>query len=336
MKIHRRFHNRPPTLNELAARHKAEGLEKIEENGVVYEPVTVKTILTRNPNAGLRHHWSINPYRGCQFGCTYCFARYTAGFVEITEPLEFERRIFYKHNAPDLIKRLRDRDFFGKPVALGTATDPWQPAEAKLEITRSILKALRYFPSLDLFALTKSSLIRRDADILAGLVAAGRPVSVGFSVTTLDAKLAKKMEPQAASPKERLRAMKILSDAGVYVGLMVMPIIPRLTDTDEQLGSLLEQGRAHGARFAHANVLHLRHEPKRRFMPWLAEEFPELVQEYSAVYGETAYHHETYRQAVHERFERLKLRYGYDPIEPPRPPRRNFEQLNLFPSDATR
>lgn len=331
MRIQKISPARPVNLRELAARHKRGGLAPLEENGVVYEPIEAKTILTRNPNAALRHYWSLNPYRGCQFGCTYCFARYTASFIEVSDPFEFERRIFYKHNAPDLARRLRDRDFYGRPLLLGSATDPWQPAEARFRVTRGVLEALQRYPSLDLFCLTKSSLIRRDADLFAALVKAGRPVGVGFSIPTLNEELAKKMEPQAALPRERLKAMRILADAGVNVGIMLMPVVPWLTDSEASIEAVLSAGRAHGARFARENVLHLRSDPKRRFFPWIRETFPELYDGYVRAYQASKFNIEGYSAEIGARVASLKAKHGYEEFEMSHREPRKGEQMSLFP-----
>ncbi len=329
MKIQRIHADHPETLRTLALRHRRHGVETPGDRDIVLEPIDVKTILTRNPNPGLRHYWSINPYRGCQFGCTYCFARYTAKFVEMNDPLAFERRIFYKRNAPEVARQLRDRDFYGKPVALGTATDPWQPAEGALRITRGILEALLRYPSLDLFCLTKSSLIRRDRDLFAQLVKSGRPVSVGFSITTLDAELARKMEPQAAAPRERLRAMRMLADAGVTVGIMAMPVVPLLTDREEDLDALLGAAREHGASFAVGGALHLRTEPKKRFLPWIDETFPEYARQFHSVYDYSAYHTEAYREEIRARIDALKRKHGFPETSADARPARKGEQLQM-------
>jgi DNA repair photolyase len=331
MEIEHKTPAQPATLRELAARHKRAGAGVITEGGVTYEPVTVQSLLTRNPNPGLRHYWSINPYRGCQFGCTYCYARYTAKFVELHDPRAFERRIFYKVNAPELARRLRDRDFYGRPVLLGAATDPWQPAEARLAITRGILAGLARYPSLDLFGITKSALVRRDADLLARLAAEGRRVGVGVSLTTLDEALARSMEPQAALPRERLNTMRALSDAGVDVTLMLMPVMPGLTDSDASLGAVLTAARAHGARYALANVLHLRTEPKRAFMPWLAANHPHLAGAYTQVYGHAARHGESYREAIRERVQAWRERLGFAPETSAGQGPPKGAQLDLFP-----
>jgi DNA repair photolyase len=333
MRIETKNTDRPETLKTLAQRHK-QGLAPIVENGVVYEPIQAQTILTRNPNPGLRHHWSINPYRGCQFGCTYCFARYTAGFIELNNPTDFERRIFYKQNAPDLVRHLRNSDFYGKPVLLGAGTDPWQPAEARFQITRGILEALGRYPSLDLFCLTKSSLIRRDADVFGKLIQQGNPVGVGFSITTLDAGLARKMEPQAAQPRERFKAMRVLADVGVNVGLMLMPIVPFLTDSEENLDALLGEARASGAQFAHSGALHLRTAPKAYFMPWLEHTFPHLAKEYHRVYDRSAYQETGYQDEIRRRVDALKQKHGFPALEKEydavrRQPRKG-EQIPLF------
>lgn len=328
MRIQHKHKEQPETLKSLAQRHATGDMDALEENQIVVEAIEAKTILTRNPNPALGHYWSINPYRGCQFGCTYCFARYTATFIEVNDPMEFERRIFYKQNAPELVRHLRDRDFHGRPVALGTATDPWQPVEGKLQITRGILDGLQRYPSLDLFCLTKSSLIRRDADLLGQLVREGRHVAVGFSITTLDAGLSKKMEPQAALPQERLKAMRLLADAGVEVGLMAMPVVPLLTDSEDQLDALFAAARAHGARFVYGGALHLRKDPKRRFLPWIDSEFPHLAREFHKVYDYAAHHTEAYRAEVHARVDALRIKHGF----PGRTDRfhRRGEQLSLF------
>ena len=192
---------------------------------------------------------------------------------------------------------------------------------------RGILEALLRYPSLDLFAITKSSLVRRDTDLLAKLTAAGRPVGVGFSITTLDIDLAKKMEPQAALPAERLKAMRTLAEAGITVGLMLMPVVPGLTDSDASIGAVLSAAREHGASFARENVLHLRSEPRRRFLPWLAETYPALTAEYSRTYAEGPFREEAYRQVIRERFAAWHAKLGFAPYEMTHRQARKGEQM---------
>ena len=169
--------------------------------------------------------WTINPYRGCEFGCKYCFARYTHEFMELWDGRDFERKIYAKVDAPELLRaelrQVRDK---GLPIALGTATDPYQPAEKHFRITRQMLEVFAEFAGLDFSLTTKSVLIVRDRDLLETITARHR-FSVHMTVTTLDERLARRLEPQAPTPAKRLEAVRALARAGIRVVVNAMPII---------------------------------------------------------------------------------------------------------------
>ena len=202
--------------------------------------------------------WTVNPYRGCELACRYCFARYTHEFLGLSDPEAFERRIYVKGTERHrLVAELRRARRTGQLVALGTATDPYQPAEGKFEVTRRILEAAREVPGLLLSITTKSTLVARDAGLLQEIATASE-VTVNLSVTTVDPALARRLEPRAPRPDLRFVAMRALADAGLATRLFIMPILPRLTDHEENLKALLVAARQAGAAGAESNVLFLR------------------------------------------------------------------------------
>src|SRR4051794_20178102 len=227
---------------------------------------STKTIIARNTSPDIGFDRSINPYRGCEHGCVYCFARPTHAYLGLSPGLDFESRIFIKPEAPKLLAaELARRGYECKPMAIGTNTDPYQPAEKKLGIMRRILEVLRDF-SHPVTIVTKSALVRRDIDILAAM-AERRLASVTLSVTTLDRGLARKMEPRAATPERRLETIRALSDAGIPTGVLTAPMIPALNDVEME--KLLEAARAHGARSAGYVLLRLPLEIDGLFREWL-------------------------------------------------------------------
>ncbi|HEX7777122.1 MAG TPA: PA0069 family radical SAM protein, partial [Parvibaculum sp.] len=190
-----------------------------------------RTIITRNSSPDISFDRSINPYRGCEHGCVYCFARPSHAYMGLSPGLDFESKLFAKPNAAALLeKELSRKGYEVAPIAMGTNTDPYQPIEQRYRITRSVLEVLSAF-NHPVTIVTKSARVTRDLDILSDM-ARRNLVKVALSVTTLDAKLARTMEPRASTPSRRLEAMKLLSAAGVPVGVMVAPIIPALTDSE--------------------------------------------------------------------------------------------------------
>jgi DNA repair photolyase len=231
-----------------------------------------RTILARNTSPDVPFDRSINPYRGCEHGCIYCFARPTHAYLGLSPGLDFETRILFKPDAARLLtEELASPKYRPDVVAMGTNTDPYQPVERELKITRSILRVLSEFNN-PVGIVTKSHLVTRDIDIL-GDMARRNLAEVFLSLTTLDKALARDMEPRASAPHRRLDAIKALADAGVPVGVMVAPMIPGLND--HEMEALLEQAREAGATRAGFIVLRLPLEIKDLFDEWLHAHRPD-------------------------------------------------------------
>jgi len=231
-----------------------------------------RTIIARNDSPDIGFDRSINPYRGCEHGCVYCYARPSHAYLGLSPGLDFETRIFYKPQAAALLsEELRKKGYSCKPVALGSNTDPYQPAERRLGITRAILEVLQAFRH-PVTIVTKSALVQRDIDILAEM-ARDRLAFVTLSVTTLDRDLARHMEPRAATPERRLETIAALAGAGVPVGVLAAPMIPALND--REMETILERARAAGAGTAGYVLLRLPLELKGLFREWLEEHEPQ-------------------------------------------------------------
>jgi DNA repair photolyase len=235
------------------------------------QPDASRTVITRNMSPDLGFDRSINVYRGCEHGCVYCYARPTHAFLGLSPGQDFESRIFAKYDAAAQLERELGRPGYEcRMMALGTNTDPYQPTERALGITRSVLQVLQRH-NHPLGIVTKSALVTRDIDILADMAARHLAV-VALSVTTLDRDLARVMEPRASTPSKRLEAIRMLSEAGIPTGVMVAPLIPGLTD--HEIESILEAAREAGARQASYIVLRLPLEIKDLFQEWLAVHAP--------------------------------------------------------------
>ncbi len=231
-----------------------------------------RTIVATNESPDVGFDASVNPYRGCEHGCSYCFARPTHEYLGFSAGLDFETRILVKERAPELLRaRLSSRSWKPQVVALSGVTDAYQPSERRLGITRRCLEVLAEFRN-PVSVVTKSFLVTRDADLL-GELASFDAASVLVSITTLDPELQRRMEPRAAPPSRRLAAIGILAAAGVPVGVMVAPIVPGLTD--HEVPRILAAAADAGARFAGRVVLRLPHGVKEIFEGWLAEHYPE-------------------------------------------------------------
>jgi DNA repair photolyase len=274
-------------------------LEK--QRGVEYRELGARDLLNRLNGSPLPFGWTVNPFRGCRVGCTYCYARYTHEFLGHADPAEFERTIYVKQvgdaSLLDSLRRARKSDL---EVAIGTATDPYQPVEAKFGITRQVLEAARRVPGLALGITTKSTLVTRDLDLLLEIARHSR-LWVNFSVITLDAQLTRRLEPRAPRPDLRLRALEKLARAGIATRLFVMPILPWLTDGDETLRPLLEAARRAGCREARWNVLFLRSGTRELFLKLIEEEFPWLTERYQMLYARSPYVPGEYRDEVERR-----------------------------------
>jgi DNA repair photolyase len=236
---------------------------------------TSKSIIARNTSPDIPFDRSINPYRGCEHGCIYCFARPTHAWLGMSPGLDFESKIMMKPDAARLLdKALRAPSYACRVMAMGTNTDPYQPLERKFQITRGVLQVLARFCH-PVGIVTKSALITRDIDIL-GPMAARQLAKVAVSVTTLDATLARKMEPRASTPTRRLEAIKKLNEAGISTAVMFAPVIPALND--HEMESVLEAARDAGAREAGYVMLRMPLEVRDLFQEWLAEAVPGRAQ----------------------------------------------------------
>lgn len=230
-----------------------------------------RSIITRNDSPDLAFDRSINPYRGCEHGCIYCFARPSHGYLGLSAGLDFETRLVAKPEAPAVLEReLRRKGYQVAPIAIGTSTDPYQPIESKMGVMRGLLEVLDAF-NHPVAITTRGAGILRDLDLLAGMAERGL-VHVGVSLTTLDDDLARKMEPRAPAPRTRLRMMRELSRAGVPVRVMAAPIIPGLTD--HALEAILTEARRAGAQAAAMIPLRLPNEVAPLFADWLERQYP--------------------------------------------------------------
>jgi DNA repair photolyase len=231
-----------------------------------------RTIITRNNSPDISFSQSINPYKGCEHGCIYCFARPTHAYLGLSPGADFESKLFAKPNAAELLAReLSAPGYVPKIIAMGTNTDPYQPTEKRMRITRSILEVLRDF-NHPVGIVTKSALILRDLDILAPMAAEGL-AKVALSVTTLDRHLARTMEPRASTPGKKLDAIRKLNEAGVPAGVMFAPVIPALND--EELENVLTAAKDAGAVSAGYVLLRLPLEIKDLFREWLEASYPD-------------------------------------------------------------
>lgn len=235
------------------------------------KPDASKTVISYNASPDLPFDRSINPYKGCEHGCIYCFARPTHSYLGLSPGLDFETKIFFKNNAATLLEQeLRRPNYECKPIAIGVNTDAYQPAEKELRVTRSILEVLSAY-NHPVSIITKSARILRDLDVLGPMGQKGL-VHVMLSVTTLDPTLARLMEPRASQPANRLATMKVLNDAGVPSGVLASPIIPAINDNE--LEAILEASAQSGAERAGYIFLRLPFELKELFVDWLTEHYP--------------------------------------------------------------
>jgi DNA repair photolyase len=248
-----------------------------EDHGAPNRPVTEtirdfsQTIISRNESPDIRFGASLNPYRGCEHGCAYCYARPYHEYLGFSAGLDFETRILVKEEAPSLLrKELSARSWSPQPLACSSVTDCYQPVEKRLGLTRSCLEVLLDFRN-PVTVITKNHLVTRDTDLLAGL-AAFDAAAVLLSLTSLDADLARRLEPRASSPAFRLRAVRELASAGVPVGVSVAPVIPGLND--HEIPNILEAARDHGASFAAFSLIRLPHQMGDLFLDWVERQDP--------------------------------------------------------------
>jgi DNA repair photolyase len=281
------------------------------KRGTEYFGLPVRSILNRCDSPRVPFGWTVNPYRGCEFGCKYCYARYTHEYMEL-DGGDFERKIYVKGNAGALIERdLHNEKVWGDHIAIGTATDPYQPAEQEYLVTQSILKQLSTREGLSLSITTKSNRVVRDIGLLKQ-IAARSSLSVNLSVTTVNTRLARLLEPRAPRPDLRLHAVHRLREAGIDAGVLAMPVVPGITDGEEALDSLASAARDAGALWFAGRVLFLMPSALKQFVPFVQAKFPKLARQYKEWYVRHGNAPEAYRREIAERVEGLRKKYGFD------------------------
>jgi DNA repair photolyase len=297
-----------------------------------------RTVISRNDSPDIGFGQSVNPYRGCEHGCVYCFARPSHAYLDLSPGLDFETRLFAKTNAAERLRaELAKPSYRCSPIALGINTDAYQPIERRYRVTRALLEVLAECGH-PVSLVTKSALVTRDLDLLAPM-AAQRLVTVHFSVTTLDNQLAAKLEPRATAPHGKLRAMRELAEAGVPVGVLVAPVVPMVTD--RELEQILAAAYAHGARAAGYVLLRLPHELKQVWREWLQLHYPERAahvmslvrqmhggKDYDSTFGKRMRGAGPFADLLAARFARAYRQLGFGRLPPletgrflaPRPP----------------
>jgi DNA repair photolyase len=280
-----------------------------EKRGVSYFELPCRSVLNRCSSERMPFEWTINPYRGCEFGCTYCYARYSHEFLGLTQWLDFQDKILVKRSAPaHLPKELTCTRLDGKSIAIGTVTDPYQPAEKEFRVTRGILEILALSRGLTLSITTKSALIVRDLDLLRTLASRSR-LSINVSLITLNRRLARILEPRAPTPEKRLATVRILAGAGLRVGIFAMPVLPGLTDSSRSMEALAKACASAGASHFSAQLLFLRESALRGFLPRLAKDFPALASRYRREYAYRCYQPAAAQERLARLVQQLRTRY---------------------------
>jgi DNA repair photolyase len=306
-------------IARLAAEAPAADTKRKSQEKPEYFFLPVKSILNKCDSARVPFDWTINPYRGCEFACKYCYARYTHEYMEI-DGGEFERKIFVKQDAAGVLRHDVDRKYSyaskasgytrAEHIAIGTATDPYQPAEREYGVTRACLEELAKREGLSISIITKSNQIVRDIELLK-VIAAKSALTVNITVTTLKPRLARLLEPRAPRPDLRLAAVKELREAGLHVGVSASPLLPGLTDADGELEGVAAAAKEAGAEWFWSGVLFLMPASAKQFLPFIEEKFPRLAKQYREWYTKNGYPPEEYRKKVSERVARIRQKFGF-------------------------
>ncbi len=250
------------------------------------QEIYCKTLLNKLNVSGLPFRWTLNPYRGCRHACRYCYARPTHEFWGMNAGKDFDQRVFAKVNAPEVLRQeLRRPSWRGETIAIGTASDPYEPAEAQYCLTRRILQVLAEFQN-PVSITTKGVLVKRDVDVLRQLSSVA-DVKVAFSIGSVDEEIWEKIEPGTPKPMARMEAMQYLVENGVQAGVMMAPLLPGLSDGSESIDRVVQAAAEHGAQFVSANVLFLKPGSKEWFMPFIREAYPYLASGYEKLYRNT-------------------------------------------------
>ena len=279
----------------------------------------------------MRSIWTLNPYRGCEYGCKYCYARYAHEFMELRDPELFERKIYAKQFQALAfraeVQKLKKDD----TVWIGTATDPYQPAERRFQITRQMLEVFAGERGLNFGITTKSDFVARDAGVMARIAQKNR-IRVHLTITTLDERLARLIEPRAPRPALRLSAVRKLTEAGIPVSVLAHPVMPLINDSEESLDQVCAAAARNGASSFSAAPLFLKPCAAQVFLPFLEERFPHLVRRYRERFEKAAYLKGHYPQMIAERLERIRARHHLAVGQAPESPAQLFQddQMELF------
>jgi len=293
---------------------------------VEYLELPTRRFFSKCDSPRMPFRWMINPYRGCEFGCKYCYARYTHEFMEFREPFDFERKIFVKRFDARAFRRELAGLPSGETIAIGTATDPYQPAESRYRLTRAMLEEFGRTAGFRIGLITKSNLIVRDIELFQE-IARRHFLTLVITITTLNANLARMLEPIAPRPDLRMAAVRKLSAAGLRVSVNCCPILPLLNDGDTSIDAVAKAAAEAGAVGLGANVVYLKDCAKAVFLPFLDSQFPELARKYRERFSRDAYLRGAYPETIRERVHRIRRRYGLDQAgERPLPA--------LWPADA--
>jgi DNA repair photolyase len=292
--------------------HAAPELQR--KNFATYSQLPSFKLLNKCDSARVPFDWTVNPYRGCEFGCVYCYARYTHEFMELRDPMDFETRIFAKQWNPAAFREDLRRIDPSESIAIGTATDPYQPAERRYGLTRSILGVLAGETPRGggrrIWITTKSDLVSRDIDLLTRLGQQGHRVTVNITVTTVDTELARKLEPRAPRPDLRLRAVSELARAGIPVGISCAPILPLINDRRPQMEALAQAAAGAGAQWMWGGPVFLSNSTRPVFFAFLEREFPQLLAKYRQHFGSAVYLRGEYPRQIKERLAEIRARHG--------------------------
>jgi DNA repair photolyase len=274
----------PEQLFEVARRT----FDTPEFRGITFIEAEAKSIINHVPGNAMPFSWTVNPYRGCSHACSYCFARVTHTYMDMNAGKDFETKIVVKINAPEVLRaQLRSRRWHGDHIAMGTATDPYQRAEGRYRLMEGIISALTDYRN-PFSILTKGTLILRDLDLLKE-AARVTHVSTAFSIGTLDEDAWRASEPGTPNPRKRMEAVAALNDAGIPCGVLVAPILPGITDDPRKIRDVVRAAIDAGATHVSPILLHLRPTVREEYMGWLAENYPDLVPHYEAMYAHSPY-----------------------------------------------
>src|ERR1700686_477634 len=304
-----------PLLSE--SKTKLVGIARLASEGeslrlghdVEYFTLPTRSLLNRCTGVRMPFTWTINPYRGCEFACKYCYARYTHEFMELRDGVDFEQKIFVKQHAADLLRQELRQVKPGEDIAIGTTTDPYQPAERRFEVTRAILEELARYRGLEIGIVTKSNLVLRDIEVLQQVAKTHRLV-VNVTITTLNVDLARILEPRAPRPDLLLDAIQELNQAGIAAGVICAPVLPGITDSPRDLEALVRATAQAGGKYIYANSLFLKPCSAAVFLPFLEKEFPQLVESYQQRYKDRAFLPGSYRKRLSQLMKRLLEKHG--------------------------